>query len=127
MSLAHGLGIDAVMPAAAERAAVLGDRVDAHPHKSAFALGGIARDDIDDAVDGVGAPQGAAWAAHHLDALDIDRRDILHVPEHPGVQRRINGTAVDQDQQLVGGSDVEAPGADRIVPGVDTPDLQVGR
>src|SRR5690606_34832698 len=39
-------------------------------HQAALGLRGIARDDVDHAVHGVGAPQGGARPADHLDAFD---------------------------------------------------------
>src|SRR5690606_13452377 len=52
----------------------------------ALRAAGAARDDVDDAVNGVGAPQRPAGAADDLDALDVFKQDVLHIPEHAAEQ-----------------------------------------
>ena len=47
----------------------------------------VSRDDVDDAVDGVGAPERGARPANHLDAIDVAENVVLHVPEDAGEQR----------------------------------------
>src|SRR6185312_226376 len=64
-------------------------------------FGSFVRDDVDDAVDGVGAPQRAGRTTDHLDAVDILGKHIQRVPRNAGVQRRIHAASVDQHQQLV--------------------------
>ncbi len=48
--------------------------------ESALGIGGALGDDIDDAVDGVRSPDGAAGAADDLDAVDVVEQDVLDVP-----------------------------------------------
>src|SRR6185437_9473675 len=74
-------------------------------------------DDVDDAVDGVGAPQRAARAADDFNAVDVIQQHVLHVPKHAGIERRVNAAAIDHDEELVGESIVEAAGADGPVVG----------
>src|SRR5438552_2516735 len=88
---------------------------------------GRARDDVDDAVDRVRAPQRAARAAHNLDAIDVLEHHVLHVPKHAGVQWRVDAAPVDQHQQLVGAAAVEAARRDRVAVGAGASNLQVGR
>ncbi len=110
-------GIPAIGGAAQYRQAALGRR-------------GRARGDVDDAVDGVHAPQGAARAADDLDALDVFQHQVLHVPEHPGEQGRIDRAAIDHHQQLVGGAivaAVQAARADRVAIAGALCHMQVGR
>ena len=73
----------------------------AHGHERALGLVGLAGDDVDDAVDRVGAPECRARAADHLDAVDVFRDDVLGVPVDAGEQRIVDRPPVDQHQQLV--------------------------
>src|SRR6266568_3791303 len=73
---------------------------------------GVLRNDIDDAVDGVGAPQRGPGSADDLDPVDVLKGDLLHIPEHTGEQRGVDGATIDEHQQLVGGGAVEAARAD---------------
>src|SRR5690606_26285678 len=75
----------------------------------AFRFRGRPGDDIDYAIDRVGAPQGASGSRYHFDPLDVVHQRVLRVPEDTGVKRRINTPAVDQHQQLVRKVAVEAP------------------
>ena len=59
-------------------------------------------DDVDDAIDGVGAPHRTGRAVQHLDALDGVQRHALGLPDHARVERRIDAAPVHQHQQLVG-------------------------
>src|SRR5687768_4732413 len=49
--------------------------------ESALRLPGILGDDVDDAVHGVGAPQGGAGTANDLDAVDVLQEGVLAIPE----------------------------------------------
>ncbi len=51
--------------------------------------------------DGVGAPNGSARPADDLDSFDVLEQGVLCIPEHTGVEWRIDTAAVDQHQQLV--------------------------
>jgi hypothetical protein len=73
---------------------------------------GTLGDDVDDAVDGIGAPEGAARAADHLDAVDILEERVLHVPEDAGMERGVDAAAVDENKEFVGRSAVEAAARD---------------
>ena len=64
----------------------------------------VLRDDVDHAVDRVGAPQRGAWPADDFDPIDVLQERILDVPKHPGEQRRIDRPPVYQHQQFVGES-----------------------
>src|ERR1043165_715069 len=75
--------------------------------------------DVDDSIHGVGAPDRAPRTANHLDAVNVIEKHILHVPAHAADQRRVNCTAIDQDQKLVGPLVVEAAGTDGPVGAVD--------
>jgi hypothetical protein len=73
----------------------------------------VSRDDVDDAVDGVCAPERGAGTADDLDAIDVFQLVIERVPEHAGEQRAVDGAAVDQNQHLVGGDRGEPACGDR--------------
>jgi hypothetical protein len=57
-----------------------------------------ARDDVDDAVDGIRTPECGARTADHLDALDVLQHHHLLVPEDTREQRRVHGAAVDEHE-----------------------------
>src|SRR5437879_7776202 len=50
----------------------------------------MTRNDVDDAVHGVRAPERTARAADDFEALDVFDQRVLHIPEHAGEQRRID-------------------------------------
>ncbi len=85
------------------------------------------RDDIDHAVHGVGAPQGRTGSTDHFDALDVFEHHLLRVPEYTRKQGRVDGSPVNQHQQLVADRVVEAAGADSVTVGTGPRDLQIGR
>src|SRR5882724_9224258 len=59
-------------------------------------------DDVDNPINGVGAPERAAWAADHFDPINVVQKRVLNVPKHTGVKRRIDASAIHQYQKLVG-------------------------
>ncbi|KAF1858528.1 hypothetical protein Lal_00015045 [Lupinus albus] len=128
--LAVGTPMAAVhRPATAERGlrAVV---VRAQHEQVALRRARVARRHVDDAVDGIHAPQGAAGAADHFDPLDVFQQHVRLVPEHAGEQRGIHGAAVDHHEQLVGRAvarAVHAARGDEIVGVAAARDLQVGR
>ena len=50
---------------------------------------GVLRDDVDDAVDGVGTPECAAGAANDFNTIDVGEKSVLHIPEGAGEQWRV--------------------------------------
>src|SRR5712672_3581236 len=68
----------------------------------------ITRDDIDDAVHCVCTPKRSARSADDFDTLDVFEQDILHVPEHTRVQRRIDAAPVNEYEKLVCSGAIEA-------------------
>jgi len=88
---------------------------------------GALGEDVDHAVDRVGAPQRATWTADDLDAVDVVQQGVLRVPIDAGVQRGVDRPPVDHHQQLVGEHIVEAARADRPLAGVGLGDLEVRR
>src|SRR5213594_4467298 len=88
----------------------------------------MTRNDVDDAVYRVRAPQRAARAADDFYALDVFDQRVLHVPEHAGEQRRIDAAPVNEHEQLVGDCGaVEASCRDGISTRVHARDLEVRR
>ena len=96
--------------------------------RSVGALGdpGALGDDVDDAVDGVRAPQRRPGAADHLDAVDVVEECVLHVPVDTGEQGGIDAPPVDEDEQRPGQGAREAPHPDRPGVRVDAGDLHAG-
>ena len=47
-----------------------------------LAVIGFFGDNIDNTVDGIGAPQGSAGTTNDLDPIDVFEQRILHVPEN---------------------------------------------
>src|SRR5438552_18555158 len=80
------------------------------------------RDDVDHTIDRVRSPNTRAGAADDFNAIDVFKQHVLHIPKDARVQRRVHGTAVDQDQQLVGCRAVETSRADRPLTGIDLRD-----
>ena len=70
------------------------------------------RHNVDDAIDGIGAPERGAGSANHFNAVDVLQHRVLHVPENAGEQRSVNRPPVDHHEQLVGERVVEAARAD---------------
>jgi hypothetical protein len=83
-------------------------------------------DEVDHAIDGVRAPQGASWAADHFDAIDVFQQRVLHVPVNARVERRVHRAPIHQDEEFVGQYIVEAARADSPLAGVDLRDLKIG-
>jgi hypothetical protein len=101
------LGVEAPSQILADAAAVLHAgaaalRANLQVDGPALSLFGGAGDDVDHPVDRIGAPQGGAGTADHLDTLDVLGQDVLHVPVDALEQGRIDRAAIDQHQQLVG-------------------------
>src|SRR5207244_2719801 len=73
------------------------------------------------------APERTAGPADDLDALDVLEHHVLGVPEHAGIQRRIDGSPIDQYQQLVrtGAGAVKSTRADGVPARIDLCDLQI--
>ena len=90
---------------------------------------GVARDDVDHAIDGVRSPERAARTANDFDAVQIFDDCVLLVPEHAGKKRRIDDASVHQHQELVSGAAglIEAPRGNPVCGGVEPGDLEVGR
>ena len=86
----------------------------------------VAGDDVDDAVDRVGAPQRGARPADHLDLLHIVQHQILDLPEHPREHRIVHAAAVDQHQLFIGEDSIETADGDRPSAGVETRHLHPG-
>src|SRR5690348_14212043 len=53
---------------------------------------GVFRDDVNHAVDGIRAPYRSSWAANHLDALNILKHHVLHVPIHAREKRAVDAS-----------------------------------
>src|SRR6266571_4951525 len=78
---------------------------------------------VDNSIDGVGAPQRAAGSTYDFDAGNIVQDKILKLPEHSGKHRRISGTSIDLYQQFVRYLLVEATCGDSPGRGIDARDL----
>src|SRR6185437_16118073 len=55
---------------------------------------GAFRDDVDNAVYGIGPPDGASGTGDHLDTVDILNHHVLHVPVHAAEERRVDRTPI---------------------------------
>ncbi len=76
---------------------------------------GVFRDEVDDTVDGVGAPQRAGGSALDLDAAHVAEDGFLERPDRAGKQLVIDRAAVHENEQLVRGRVVEAADRDGVV------------
>ena len=102
----------------------LGASEDLRPH--ALGVRGLLRDDIDDAVHGIRAPDRSAGSANHFDAFDVRYRDVLLVPYDAAEERRVDAPAVQHDEQLVRELLPEAANRDGPARGVDAGHLHAG-
>ena len=75
----------------------------AEADQGAVGVLGLPGDDVDHAVDRVGAPHGGARSADHLDPLDVLDESVLLVPEGAAEGRRVDRAAVHEYEQLVRG------------------------
>ena len=81
-------------------------------------------DNVDHAIDRVGAPKCRARTADHLDPINVLEQGVLHVPVRPGEERRVNTAPIHQHQQFVGKQVVESAPADGPVMGIHTRHFQ---
>ena len=117
-------GIDSVVGVFSQLAAVanagktllLG--ADAACHQQPWRVLGRPGDDVDHAIDRVGAPKRGARAANHLNPVNVFEQRVLRVPIHAGEQRRVKAAPVHQNEKLVCEQIVEAAGTDCPVVGV---------
>ena len=127
------LAVDAIVPRGPGRPAI--PRADEAAVLVAAARGGQRalrgsrrlRDDVDDAVHGIGAPQRATRAANHFNPLHVLEQHVLRLPIGAGEQRRIDGAPVDQHQHRAREAIGEAAHADRPGAAVDAGHLHPGR
>ena len=115
---------DAPPVADAAEGALLGAA--ASGREAALRLSRALRDDVDHAVDGVGAPERAARAADDLDAVDVLEERVLDLPVGAGEQRIVDAAPVDQHEHRPRQAAGEASHADRPLVGVDSCHLDAG-
>ena len=63
---------------------------------------GVLSDDVDDPIDRIRSPNGAAGPPDHLNALDVFERSRLGLPIDACEQRGVNAPSVDQYEQFAG-------------------------
>ena len=95
-------------------------------NKRTLRVFGAFPDDVDRAIDGVGAPERTRGTANHLDAIDVGQHHILLIPERAREQRRVDVAAVDHHDELVAGGVAKSARAHRPRLSVDARDLQSG-
>ena len=101
------VGLESVSPADAYLAKTPTARVD----DATLRLTRVLRQDVDDAVDRVGAPQAPARASHDFDAVEIVKEDVLGMPVHTTKRKVVDRPAVNHDEELIGELSTEAAGA----------------
>src|SRR5574337_367014 len=69
-------------------------------------------DDVDHAIDRIGAPESPTRTADNLDPIDILKEGVLHVPDDPSEQRRVHGPPVYENQELIRKGSIEAASRD---------------
>src|SRR5258706_5531918 len=72
-------------------------------HRYYSTLGEFGRfsDDVNDAINRIGAPQCRPRTTDDFNAIHIFQHDVLHVPIHSREQGGVDAPAVDENQQLV--------------------------
>src|SRR5256885_1064266 len=104
----EGLPIDAVIKAFVVSGAIaeMGEALvkisAAAGDERSMSILGVFGDDIDDSVDGICSPDGSARASDDLNAFNILKQCVLHLPVHPCEQRRVNAPAIDKHQDRSG-------------------------
>jgi hypothetical protein len=93
----------------------------------ALGLIGPLGDDIDHAIDGIGAPECGSRAADNLDAVDILKDGILDVPEDAGKNMSVNAAPVNHHQQVFGELVIQPSDIDRPIRGADARDVDPWR
>ena len=93
---------------------------------AALTFAGLLGDDVDDAVEGVGAVERRAGAAHDLDALDVLDADRERLPDRGAEEVDVDAAAVDEDEGLVREALVEAADAHLGLAAGDLHDVDAG-
>src|SRR5262249_19159858 len=88
------IGVVAELAAIADRAHAPGLGTAAAGDECSLRVAGALGDNVDHAIDGVGAPQGGAGAANDLYAFDVFQEHVALVPEHPAKGGRVQTPAV---------------------------------
>ena len=84
------------------------------------------RDDGDDAVDGVRAPEWAAGAANDFDTFDLVDGEIQRLPADAAEQRGVRRAAIDQQKHRAGEAAHRVPAGDGPFVGVPLAHVQPG-
>src|SRR5205085_479634 len=108
----------------ATKAALFGAGSGGHEHSLGFL--GAAGDDVDNAVNGVGSPQGGPGAADDFNALNIFEHGPLHIPEDAGEKGCIDAASVLEDEEFVGEDVIETAGTDGPFAGVQPGNFHSG-
>lgn len=84
-------------------------------------------DDVDDAINGVGSPDGSAGATDDLNAVDIFEHDVVDGPQDTTEQWGIDAAAVDEDEDVAGELVSQAADANCPIAGtIDAEDVYAG-
>src|SRR3977135_1389832 len=97
-------------------------------HRYYSTLGEFGRfsDDVNDAVNRIGPPQCRPRTTDDFNAIHIFQHDVLHVPIHSREQGGVDAPAVDENQQLVVETAIEASRADGPLVLVDASYFEAG-
>src|SRR5579883_3408580 len=71
-------------------------------HKATLCIPGIFRNDVDDAVNGIGSPERSTRPTDHLNTVNIFKHQILYIPEYSRKYWIIYRPAINHYQKLVG-------------------------
>ena len=89
-------------------------------------MAGVFGDDVDHAVDCVGAPSGAARSADGFDLLHVLEGHVTDIPDGAAKACGIKGAAIDEREDFVGRGAAKATHRDGIATAVDLADLHAG-
>src|SRR5258707_4820213 len=96
-------------------------------HQRSMGLLGSFGDDIDDTVDSICSPDGAARASNDFDPFDILKQCVLDLPIDAGEQRRVNAPTVDKHEHSSRECALESPHTEGPRIGVDPCDFNTRR
>src|SRR5205823_10900940 len=98
----------------------------AHGSKRSGCFFRFARDDIDNAINGVRPPDGAAGSTDDLDTIDVIHIGVLHLPTSAREEGGVHGAAVDENKHRARQPASETANTDRPFVAIDAGDFDAG-
>lgn len=84
---------------------------------------GLLGDDVDDAVYGIGSPDGSSRTTYYFDPVDVFQHEVLNFPVNSREQRRVHGSTVDENTDRLRKSSLKSTDTNRPFPRVHLRDI----